>query len=276
MSTSDYLQSLGNHLDEAWERRYGSVSRRPRGRHLRVARFVAVPAVVAAAAVVVLTRSSGPGALDAARAAVGSFPAGSIVHFTSVTHDPSGAISGRTELWGATSPPYARRSIIRDDDGTMIEQGASGDTMTQYDPDGVVYVRTLAGGTAEGTHPADFAASADQIRGYLADGSARDVGEVSVGGTRLHRFVVSPAEGGTCTYDAQPDTYYGVAMTCLGLPTGSLAERWEYLPRSANEALLSVAAQHPDARVDRAPMRPCAQENHTAHTPPCVVNAPGA
>jgi hypothetical protein len=76
MSTSDYLQTLGHHLDEAWDRRYGSASRRPRGRHLRVARLAAVPAVVAAVAVVMLTRSSGPGALDAARAAVGSFPAG--------------------------------------------------------------------------------------------------------------------------------------------------------------------------------------------------------
>jgi hypothetical protein len=252
------------------------VSRRPRGRRLRVAKLAAVLAVFAAAAVVVLTRSSGPGALDAARAAVGTFPAGTIVHFTSVTHDPSGAISGRTELWGATSPPYARRSIIRGDDGATVEQGARGDTVSQYDPDGVVYVRTLAGGTAEGTRPAEFDASAARIRGYLADGSARDVGEVSVGGTKLHRFVVSPPGGGTCTYDVQPETYYGVAMTCSGLPTGSLAERWEYLPRSGNETLLSVTAQHPDARVDTAPMRACGQEKHTAHTPPCVVNAPGA
>ncbi|HEX6699473.1 MAG TPA: hypothetical protein VF101_01970 [Gaiellaceae bacterium] len=276
MSTSDYLQTLGHHLDEAWERRYGPVSRRPRGRRLRVVKLAAVPAVVAAAALVALTRSSGPGALDAARAAVGSFPAGTIVHFTSVTHDPSGAISGRTELWGATSPPYAFRSIIRDDDGTMIEQGASGDAMTQYDPAGVVYVRTLAGGIAEGTRPADFAESADQIRADLADGTARDVGEVSVGGTKLHRFVVSPSGGGTCTYDVQPETYYGVAMTCAGLPTGSIAERWDYLPRSGNETLLSVTAQHPGARVETAPMRSCGQEKHTAHTPPCVVNAPGA
>jgi hypothetical protein len=276
MSTSDYLQTLGHHLDEAWERRYGSVSRRPRGRRLRIARIAAVLAVFAAAAVVVLTRSSGPGALDAARAAVGSFPAGSIVHFTSVTHDPSGAISGRTELWGATSPPYAFRSIIRDDDGTTIEQGASGDTMSQYDPDGVVYVRTLAGGTSEGTRPAEFAATAAQIRGYLADGSARDVGEVSVGGTKVHRFVVSPSGGGTCTYDVQPETYFGVAMTCSGLSTGSIAERWDYVPRSGNEALLSVTAQHPDARVDTAPVGPCGQEKHTAQTPPCVVHAPGA
>jgi hypothetical protein len=105
---------------------------------------------------------------------------------------------------------------------------------------------------------------------------ARAAGEVSVGGTKLHRFVVSPPGGGTCTYDVQPETYYGVAMTCSGLSTGSIAERWAYLPRSGNEALLSVAAQHPAVRVDTAPMRSCGPEKHTAQTPPCVVVAPGA
>ncbi|MBA3736254.1 MAG: hypothetical protein H0W90_13855 [Actinobacteria bacterium] len=273
----DHLQTLGTQLDRAWERRYGRVARRARVRRfrgVRVAIALAVPVAIVAA---MLARGSGPGAVGEALAAAGKSPADAIVHFTSVTRDPSAALTGRTELWGATSPPYARRSIIQGADGPAIEQGAKGDEVTQFDPAaGLVYVRTLAGGIAEGTHAADFAADAQRVKNYLRAGHARDEGEVTVDGTTLHRFVVAPAEGGACTYDVQPETFFGVSLICTGLASGSISERWQYLSRQGNQKLLSVAALHPSARIDRAPMPLCGEARHAPSTPPCYVVSPGA
>jgi hypothetical protein len=271
----DNLRTLEAELDVAWERRYGRTAHRPRRRWI-LARAALAGATVVVVAAALLGRSSGPGAVDRARAAAGTFPADAIVHFTSVSRNPAGALAGRTELWGATSPPYARRSILQGPDGPAIEQGARGNEVTQYDPQGVVYVRTIAGGTAEGTGPADFAARAEAVRRYLRQGNAQDQGEVTIDGRALHRFVLTPDGGGECVYDVEPSAYYAVSLACTGMPTGSTSEHWEYLPRQGHADLLSVAAQHPSARIDRAPMGECGDEPHTQSTPPCVARAPGA
>ncbi len=271
-----HLNDLGDQLDAAWGRHYGPAAARAQRKRLRTARFAIVGAAAVAALVVVLARASGPGAVEQALAAAGTYPGGSIVHFTSVTRDVSGQLTGKTELWGATSAPFARRSIIQGPDGPAIEQGARGDEVTQYDPAGVVYVRTRVGGTAEGTHAADFAAGAERVKTWLREGNARDTGEVTSGGRTVHRFVVSPAGGGSCVYDVQPETFYGLSLTCTGGRDGAIAESWAYLARDGNERLLSVEAQHPSATVDRAPMGECGKERHTPSTPPCVVTSPGA
>jgi hypothetical protein len=39
--------------------------------------------------------------------------------------------------------------------------------------------------------------------------------------------------------------------------------------------LLSVVAQHPTARIDRAPVQACGKSRHTPSTPPCVSVSPG-
>jgi hypothetical protein len=272
----DHLETLGEQLDEAWDRRYGSIvdlTLARRRRAIRAALALAAAAVLAA----ILVRESGPGAVGKALAAAGKSPAEAIVHFTSITRDPTGALTGRTELWAATSKPFARRSILQGSDGPAVEQGAEGNNVTQFDPStGVIYLRTIAGGTAEGTHAADFAADAERVKRYLREGNARDEGEVTADGITLHRFALSPTGGGTCIYDVQPDTFIGVRLTCTGMPTGSISERWDYLPRPGNESLLSVVAQHPSARIDRGQMGECGKARHTPSTPPCIVVSPGA
>jgi hypothetical protein len=271
----DSLHTLEAELDVAWERRYGRTTHHPRRRWILTRAALAAAALVVVAAAL-LGRSGGPGAVDRARAAAGTVPADAIVHFTSVSRDPAGALAGRTELWGASSPPYARRSILQGAEGPAIEQGARGNEVTQYDPQGVVYVRTIAGGTAEGTRPADFAARAEAVRRYLRQGDAQDQGEVTIDGRTLQRFVLTPDGGGECVYDVEPSSFYAVSLFCTGMRAGSTSEHWEYLPRRGNEDLLSVAAQHPSARIDRAPMGECGAEPHTQSTPPCVARAPGA
>ena len=271
MTFPDHLQRLGAELDLAWDRRYGA-----RARQARTIRAALVFAVAAALLAAVLARSSGPGAVEKALAAAGQAPAGAIVHFTSATRGSDGTVLERTELWGATSPPFARRSILEGEGAAAIEQGAQGNELTQFDPAGVVYVRTVTGGVAEATRPPDFATSAEGVKEYLREGKAREIGELTVGGTTVRRFVVAPPGGGTCTYDVQPSTYYGVSLACSGTPGGDTLEHWEYLPRQGNERLLSVVAQHPSAKVNRAPIAQCGAGRHTASTPPCVVSSPGA
>jgi hypothetical protein len=268
------LEALGAELDRAWDRRYGPAPLRSRTRgHRTHATLVLAAAAVLLAAF--LARGTGPGAVDRALAAAGDSPAAAIVHFASVTRAADGTVLERTELWGATSPPYARRSILQGAGAAAIEQGARGDELTQFDPAGVVYVRTIPGGAAEGTRPADFAAGAARVKAYLREGNARDLGEVAAGGATVHRFVLAPPGGGTCTYDVRPDTYVGISLSCTGTPQGATSERWEYLPRQGNERLLSVAAQHPTAKIDRAAAGQCGTAPHTVSTPPCVFTTPG-
>lgn len=272
MILPDHLQTLGAELDLAWNRRYGRV----RARRVRMIRVVLVLAASAAVLAALLGRSSGPGAVERALAAAGQAPPGTIVHFTSTSRGPDGTALERTELWGATSPPFARRSILEGEGTAPIEQGAQGNELTQFDPGGIVYVRTISGGVAEATRPPDFATSAEGVQQYLREGNAREVGELASGGTTVRRFIVTPPGGGTCAYDVQPSTFFGISLSCTGTPGGDISEHWEYLPRQGNERLLSVVAQHPSAKVDRAPIAQCGPGRHTASMPPCVFSSPGA
>lgn len=282
---SHRFQQLEEQLDAAWERRYGAgaAERRRRRRRATGFTFAALALSVAAAATGVLRRTSGPGSVDQALAAVGKAPSDSIVHFTSGIRRRDGAVTDRFEVWAATSPPYARRWIMKRNGAPPIEQGAHGNEFTQFDPDGVVYVRTLQGGVAEGTHPPDLAPDREEVKRMLRDWNAREVGEVTIDGERIRRFVMSgssaslrraPPAAETCIYDVQADTFFAVRLTCGG-PAGSDFQRWEYLPRAGNERLLSVEAQHPAARLDRAPVGECGSERHTASTPPCLGTSAG-
>lgn len=272
------LETLGAQLDEAWDRRYGRQARRGRAVAwaLRNAVRLVVPVVAILVGAALLTQTTGPGGVEQALASLGQTPTETIVHFTSVARGPDGLVTSRTEMWAATSPPYAERSILTGTDNLPIEQGASGDEVTQWDPSGTVYVRTKPGGIAEGNKPAEFAPNAAEIRAYLQSTSARDEGEVQSAGKTVRRFTMTPRGGGQCTYDVDPATFYAVAFQCVGLPDGSIDEQWSYIPRPGHEALLSVLSQHPAARIDRGALTECEPGQHTASTPPCVVDSPGA
>lgn len=276
------LDALLGDLEQAWDKRHGSrPSRHDRlpwvapslGRAL-AARVALVGVAAAAVAIVLLTRTSGPGAVKQALAAIGDAPGDAIVHFTSVTRGPDGRVLDSTEMWAATDPPFAERSILQGSDGEPVEQGASGDELTQYDPAGLVYVRVAQNGLPQGNSRPDFAPDAQQIKAYLQSANAHDDGEITADGVAIHRFTITLGAG-SCIYDVDAQTFDALAFTCTGLSTGSLSEHWTYLPRAGNEALLSVAAQHPGARIDSAPLEACGPGRHTAATPPCVVNAPG-
>jgi hypothetical protein len=271
-----YLDKVGAELDQAWQRRYRATRWEylSRGRFARVAAFAVVAAAVA---VVSVMRTGSPDAAAEAAAAVGLSPANSIVYFVSVTTSADGVVEQRTEMWAATDPPYGRRTILAGDGSRPIEQSSSGNSVSQYDPaSGTVFVRTIDGGTAEGTRPADVAPEAVQVRAFLKSSDARDEGTSVVAGTEVRRFSFVSARLGSCRYVVNASSYYALELTCTDVTGGKISEHWDYLSRAKSEGLLSVRAQHPQAHVDVAPMGLCLQGRHNAGTPPCSVQAPGA
>jgi hypothetical protein len=272
----DHLERLGRDLARAWPEHDGRRSRVP----WRARLVVAVLVLAAALGLVLVRGDHGPGSIDRALAAVGQQPVDTIVHWTSTDYAPDGALADRQEIWGATSAPYGQRSIVQDGPSLPpVEQSSQGDAVTQYDPAGnVLFVRSLPGGAQEGNRATRIGANPERVTNLLRAANTRDEGVVEVGGRPVRRFLITPPTGGSCTYDVDPDTYYGLAFGCEQGPNGHGVETWEYLPRTpASSELLSVAAQHPSARVDRAPMQTCSRPDQyeIPSMPPCYVNAPG-
>jgi hypothetical protein len=160
-----------------------------------------------------------------------------------------------------------------------VEQSSQAGAVTQYDPSAnVLFVRSIPGGTLEGNRATRIGADPERVTRFLDQGNTRDEGVVDVDGRRVRRFLITQPMGGTCTYDVDPDTYYGLGFACQGGPNGHGVETWEYLPRTPESSrLLSVADQHPSARIDRAAMQTCSRPDQyeIPSMPPCYVDAPG-
>ena len=275
----DHLERLGRDLEEAWPRRSPRTHRPRRQSHgTRLAVLVAVIVVVLVGAGLV-RNSQGPGALARAAAAAGTHPDDVIIHWTSTDYAPGGRLADRQEVWGATSPPYGQRSITQDGpDLPRVEQSSQGAAVTKYNPTkNLLYVRTIPGGTLEGTRPSNFGADPARIANLLRTPGAHDTGLTTVDDQRVRRFVI-PSGSGTCTYDVDPETAYGVRFACENPSGEGGLQTWEYLPRTPEtSALLSTAAQHPGASTDQAPMAECTKHGQEIDTtvPPCVVHETG-
>lgn len=275
----EHLQRLATDLDRAWPQR--NTRRAGFARHVarRRTRLLAIALLVAVALIFVLARSDrGPGSIDRALAAVGQQPANVIVHWVSTDYAPDGSLADRQEVWGASSPPYGQRSIVLNQPGRPpVEQSRQGDAITQFDPAAnILFVRSVPGGTLEANSATRIGADPARVTHFLRADSTRDLGIVSVNGREVHRFVLTPDGGGTCSYDVDPNTYYGLGFACHGLASGAGIQTWEYLPRTPETSkLLSVAAQHPDARTDQAPIGPCTtpDQYQDASMAPCSATA---
>jgi hypothetical protein len=220
---------------------------RPRARR-RVTRRLALGAsavIAAAAAVLVLVvgtnGSGGPTAADAAvihRALTAvTPPAGDILH-TEMT-GVHGGVPFVNEVWRQTAPPYAGRAI-KDHEEFSI----SGTTESDYDPaTNTIY-----------EHPnpvsqSPFADPVEKIRQELASGQAHVNGTVVTDGASLHE--VDLPDGTVGYFDTRTDALRYVDVPQVGRLRVVV---YEYLPMTpANQALLSVTAQHPNARIDTNP-----------------------
>jgi hypothetical protein len=225
----------------------GQLVARPQRR--RRARFAlggaTVAAATAAAAIVALIGTGGPPTANAAILAhvvhAASTPAGMIVHVRE-----TGTLSDGTrvaaEWWQETNAPYAMR-LIKGPVGEEGESASDGTTVSQYDAaSNTVYQQPDAA-------PPNLVDPVEAVRAELIAGTAHVDGTVTIDGRSLYKVVL--ADGVIGYFDR---TNYQPVVIDNPQHDGSVVRTqvtaYEELPiTAASRQLLSVAAQHPGARV---------------------------
>jgi hypothetical protein len=243
-----------------------------------------VACVGAAAASVGIFGSHGPSIVERASAAL-AVHEGTILHVTLVGRQNNGdgtESTWRDESWQSTSPPYGRRQLEHVGADPVTESGAAGSSEALYDAaTDTVYLRTdpaalpaagkvLRWKTSDGKvhrvvvsggRPAPPKAQDDpmeepfrrEVLELLRSGNARQTGRVTLAGKQAIRI---EGNDGNATYFVDAKTYDPIEFRTVG-DGGSTSLRfvvYETLPLDAStRALLSVEAQHPDAKRNEDP-----------------------
>jgi hypothetical protein len=174
-------------------------------------------------------------------------PAGTILHERAMitTADKAPQLY---ELWAQIDAPQAYRVIKWGHEGSW-----NGASFANYDAQtNTVTISPESGGQAGPSHrPVDFASS---LRALVQSGQARLTGTSTIDGVSAYQLSVGSNSEvlppGSSAYVARSD-YRPLVIdwNANGDQTINF-ESYEYLPAdAANLALLSVAAQHPGARV---------------------------
>jgi hypothetical protein len=207
----------------------------------------AVAAAAIATAIVLLAwpgPTAGPSAADAAiiRHALHAItsPPNVIVHVKETGFQ--GGTPVAAEWWQETSPPYALR-MIKGAVGREHEGADNGTTSFQYDP---------ATNTLVATPDSSPSAPVDPIAGVreqLAHGDAEVMGQVTIDGTALYKIKLPT---GVIAYFDTVD--YRPMYLDNPQDDGSVVRTrvvvYQELPLTPDNArLVSITAQHPDARV---------------------------
>ncbi len=223
----------------------------PKRRFSRRIALALVAAAAASAGLIALlagTTGSGPTPADAAilhhtlRAVTP--PSNTILHVKVVGVQNGAEISGET--WQQTAPPYASRGM-KGPIGSQSEAGDNGTTSFLYDSStNTIYEQP------DSSAPT-FEDPIASVRKALNDGAAHVEGTVVIGGESLYKIELPQGMVGyfdRATYvpryldDPQGDG------SVLRLRVAA----YEYLPMtSGNAKLLSVTAEHPNARIDTNP-----------------------
>lgn len=224
---------------------------RPRRQRRRPARIVLGAAAVVAAATatavvtdVVTSGSGGPAVANAAvihhALAAVSGPANTIIH-EKIVGDQNG-VPVEAEWWQQTGSPYANR-VIKGPVGHEGEISDDGTHSFQYD----AATNTI-------TEQRDSSAPTlidpvSQVRQELASGQAQVEGTVVIGGTSLYKIALPHGLVGYFdTTDYRPR--YVDDPQRDGSVVREQVTTYYYLPlTAASQALLSVTAQHPTARI---------------------------
>jgi hypothetical protein len=246
--------------------------------------------VTAAAAAGVATTAFGvfgtyaPSIVERASAAL-AVQDGTILHVVMVGHQDNGdgtTSTWRDETWQSTSEPYERRQIEHVGDDPVTEAGSAGDAEAIYEAKtNTVYTREeptslpasgklLRWKTTDGKvhrlivnggRPAPPATQTDPIEEpfrhevleLLGSGGAREDGHVTLAGREAVRIV---GNSGKATYFVDAKTYDPIEFRTVG-DGGGTSLRFEVYETlhldAATRRLVSVAAQHPDARVSTDP-----------------------
>jgi hypothetical protein len=205
-------------------------------------------AAAAAALAVVIVAVIGTGGSSSADAAViahivraSSPPANMIVHVSETGVLPDGT-PVVVEWWQDTNPPYALR-MIKGTAAQPRESGADGTTYSWYDTGtNTIYQQPEAA-------PPTLVDPIETLRAGLENGTAQIAATVTINGRSLYRIELP---NGVVGYFDKSD--YRPVYIDNPQHDGSVVRTevtaYDELPISpANEQLLSVTAQHPDARV---------------------------
>jgi hypothetical protein len=226
---------------------------RPR-RRLRTRLAFGAAAVAAAAiavAIVALIGTGGSRGLAPADAAIIQHairaitpPANSIVHVKEIGVQNGTPVAA--EWWQQTSPPYASR-VTKGPVGQQGEAADNGTTSFQYDAGANAIYESPDSSPPTLIDPISIVAE------ELAHGSAQVAGTVTIDGVSLYKIELP--NGVVGYFDA---TNYRPRYVDNPQQDGSVVRTqvvaYEELPMTAeNEKLLSVTAQHPDARVETTP-----------------------
>jgi hypothetical protein len=209
--------------------------------------WAAVAAGAVAAAFVALGLpggSAGPSAADAAiiRHALQAItsPANMIVHVKEIGDQDGTAVAA--EWWQQTSPPHALR-MIKGPVDRQVEGANDGTTAFQYDAGANTVVETPASSAPALVDPIAG------VREQLARGGARVAGKATIDGKALYKIELST---GVVGYFDSTD-YRPIYLDNPQRDGSVIRARvvtYEELPTTPdNTKLLSIRAQHPDARV---------------------------
>ena len=218
---------------------------RPRpGRRLAWAAAAAAAIAAAIVSLGALGGSAGPAPADAAiiRHALLAItpPANEIVHVKETGVQDGTPIAA--EWWQQTSPPHALR-MIKGAVGQEVEAADDGTTSYRYDAGTNTVVET-----PDSSAPA-LVDPIEGVRQQLASGGAQVAGTATINGTTLYKVELPT---GVVAYFDTSD--YRPVYLDNPQPDGTVVRTqvvtYEELPMTADNAkLLSVTAQHPDARV---------------------------
>jgi hypothetical protein len=225
-------------------------------------------AAAAAVAIVVLvgTGGGGPSPADAAiiRAALRALtpPANTIVHVKE-TAEQNGTPVG-AEWWQQGSAPYAMRMIK----GALGKQGEFADdgaTFSRYD----AAANTIVQGPA--LSPPTLVDPLQVVRAQLVNGNAQVAGSVTIDGVSLYKIELPNGVVGYFDRTSYRPVYVDNPQRDGSVVRARVVAYEELAPTPENEQLLSLTAQHPDARVTAA-TNP--QDTPATEAPPAKKDAP--
>jgi hypothetical protein len=262
----DSLARFEDELEQAVAR---DLARRPRRLALRVA-VVGVAAAAVALGVLSTLPGGGASAVERAQAAL-TVETGTILHVDMLGRqvNPDGSVATwEDESWQLEERPFARRQVETSSNAPRAETTLVDGVQQLYDaatntiyttPPQLPSAEVVVGAKTLGkrlkqkrqAQPAEEPFR-DEIVSLLRSGDAREDGRETVDGREAVRLV--GADGHT-TYLVDAATYAPIRLvTVNGGATTTLSFRvYELLDAGGNEALVSLQAQHPDARVDASP-----------------------
>jgi hypothetical protein len=225
-------------------------------------RLLALAGVLAAAALLLLTRvGGGDSAIARARAALALPQSGIlIVDSLSGATTTSGVLVYHYASWQSLDHPADQRHLQTDPErGTLDDHTSLGGLVMRYDRRrATVYTQRVIVSPNAGVESEGVLTMQQRLRGLLASRQIRDLGETTRGGRRYRRL--SSVSGRmTCEYLVDAVSFRPAHLDCLTAAGGGGRRihdvvTYRIVPSTAaNERLFDLRAAYPTARIEHDP-----------------------